>query len=230
MSVIYLVRHAQANTFGEDYDQLSALGVEQAHILGRSLGERVGRPSAVVTGTQRRHKDTGAHCLKAMGLALELRTMAAFDEYDHAEVIARDEPRYRDRAAIAADLVAAEDPRRRLQEVFMRAVVRWTSGLYDGDYRESWPQFRARCLDGWRAVMAGVGRSETVIVFTSGGPISVIMAELLGVPAAQALALQWRLVNTGVSKIVLAHSGPSAVSLNEHAHLEGASRRLLTYR
>src|SRR5262245_3310010 len=35
MSVLYLVRHAQASFFTDDYDRLSPKGVEQSRLLGK---------------------------------------------------------------------------------------------------------------------------------------------------------------------------------------------------
>jgi hypothetical protein len=37
-------------------------------------------------------------------------------------------------------------------------------------------------------------------------------------------------VNTGVTKLVHGRTGTSVVSFNDHSHLEGPGRDLLTYR
>ena len=47
MGTIYLVRHGQASFGADDYDQLSALGTQQAQQLGRYWQERQMRFDAV---------------------------------------------------------------------------------------------------------------------------------------------------------------------------------------
>ena len=58
MSELILIRHAQASFGHENYDNLSALGHDQAALLG-SLFERLKiTPDRVVIGTQKRHLQT----------------------------------------------------------------------------------------------------------------------------------------------------------------------------
>jgi broad specificity phosphatase PhoE len=70
---------------------------------------------------------------------------------------------------------------------------------------------------------------DTVVV-TSAGPISTVTAHLLGVPPEGWLALNRVMVNTSITTVVLGGSGASLVSFNDHAHVAGDRRRLLTYR
>lgn len=230
MSVIYLIRHGQASFGDGDYDRLSDLGHAQARLLGEALAPRVGTVEGVVTGTMRRHRETMDGCMAAFGSAPKPIELPAFDEYDHREVIARFEPRYADEREIARDLASAEDPLRHFQEFFVRATARWASGEHNADYAEPWPRFRARVLAGFDDLAARVSHAGTALVFTSGGPIAVLAAHLIGADAARAFSLQWRFVNAGVTKIVTGRRGPAVVSLNEHAHLEVRGREFVTYR
>ncbi|MCL4236271.1 MAG: histidine phosphatase family protein, partial [Deltaproteobacteria bacterium] len=151
-------------------------------------------------------------------------------EYDHREVIARLEPRYADEGEIARDLASVADPLRHFQEFFSRATERWAGGEHDSEYTEPWPRFRERVLAGFDELTSLVSRAGTALVFTSGGPIAVLAAHLLGVDSARAFSLQWRFVNAGVTKVVTGRNGPAVVSLNEHAHLETRGREFVTYR
>ena len=110
------------------------------------------------------------------------------------------------------------------------AMARWTGGKNDGDYVESWPDFRRRCVEGL-LVLAESRSFETLVVFTSGGVVAAICQHALGLPDAAAVALCRPLLNCGVTRL-LHHSNRLHLStLNSVAHLEGAeSRRLLTYR
>lgn len=230
MSVIYLIRHGQASFGDGDYDRLSDLGHTQAKLLGAALAPRVGEVEKVVVGTMRRHRETMDGSLAAIGAAPEPIESSAFDEYDHKEVIARYEPRYADEREIAKDLAAVADPLRHLQEIFAQATARWAGGEHDQEYTEPWPRFRARVLAGFEELAGAISKSGTALVFTSGGPIAVLAAHLLGVDSGRAFTLQWRFVNAGVTKIVTGRRGPAVVSLNEHAHLELHGREYVTYR
>lgn len=230
MGAIYLIRHAQASFGAEDYDRLSALGHEQAAVLGAALAPRLRSLDAVVAGGLRRHRETAEACLAAMDRRAALEIDAGWDEYDHDGVIAALEPRYRDRAALAADLAAAADPRRAFERLFADAVARWCGGAHDADYGERWADFRARVAAALGRVAARVGKGQTALVFTSGGPIAAVAGELLGVPDGRRLGLAWTLANAGLTKVVAAGGALLLSTLNEHQHLEAGPRRLVTYR
>ena len=230
MSVLYLVRHGQAAFDADDYDQLSELGFEQSRILGTALRPRIPSPDAVIMGSMRRHRETAEACLEAMGVKATPSISAKLDEYDHDEVVFQLEPRWRDRSLMRSELAREGEPKRAFQRVFERAIQRWTSEPQSDAYPEPFTTFRARCEDALRALTSDLGHSKTVLVFTSGGPIALMMGSLLGLSAADSLRVQWRLVNAGVSKIVVGRTGPTVGSLNEHGHLEVEGKRLITYR
>lgn len=79
-----------------------------------------------------------------------------------------------------------------------------------------------------------VARSQTALVFTSGGAISVAVRQLLGLRDEQALRLNWTIVNASITKLLSGSSGPRLSTLNEHGYLEGLvsdeGSRLITYR
>jgi broad specificity phosphatase PhoE len=229
MSVVYLVRHGQASFGAAEYDQLTGLGVEQARVLGAALRSRLASLDAVIVGGRERHRKTAETCLEAVGRVAALVEDAAFDEFDHKELLARFDARYADLSAIVADVSAAEDPWRAFDDLFRRAIERWRDAGPDAGYRESFAAFRARCASGLDRLVAALPRSSTAMVFTSGGPIAMIAAGLLGLPPDGGLDLRWGLVNCGVTKVVSSGRGTRLASLNEQGHLEH-DRRLITYR
>ncbi|MDE1145522.1 MAG: phosphoglycerate mutase family protein [Azospirillaceae bacterium] len=235
MVALYLIRHGQASFDADDYDRLSAVGLDQARVVGRALAARLPRVDAAVAGTLTRQRDTGATCLDAMGVrgAIPFTVDADLDEYDAADLIGRHRPDLADAATLRAELAATPDPRRAYQALFADAVARWMSGRYDHEYAEAWPVFRRRCLAAMtRAAVLG----GTVLVFTSGGPIMAAVQAVVGLNGAPARQVHWGLVNGGVTKLLVpskaaGRMGPdwSLASLNEHALLE-AQPGLLTYR
>lgn len=201
MGTIYLVRHGQASFAAEDYDALSELGVRQATVLGEKLRGR--RFEHVVCGSMKRHAQTAAACL---GVATTIDP--GWNEFDHRAVIA-----------------AHQTDEQGFEAVFLAAVKRWIAGGTAGD--ETFVAFRARTLDAMTRLAARVGKGESAIVFTSGGPISAVCSELLSVPLQRSLDVQWTLVNCGVSKLLTRGGEITVSSINEHAWFE---RELITYR
>jgi broad specificity phosphatase PhoE len=230
MGAIYLVRHGQASFAAADYDQLSPLGHEQARVLGAALARRGVRAHVLVCGGMRRHAQTASECLTGMGLEARWDVDPGWDEYDHNEVLAGLDPRYKLQAELAADLLQHEDPRRAFQAIFERAMERWVDAAYHAEYRESWPAFCARVEGALARTAARLGRSENALVFTSGGAISVVLRSLLGLADARTLSFSASLVNASVSKLLVGARGIVLSTVNEHSHFEGDDARLISYR
>lgn len=230
MGVVYLIRHAQASFGAADYDQLSTLGERQARLLGEVLVPRLARVDAAYAGTMRRHQQTATAALAAWPDGPALQVHAGFNEFDHQEVLIRHKPAYSNRILMAADLARTLQPRKAFQAVFDAAAARWLNGDHDAEYAESWPVFRARCVAALHEVIAATGPSRHAAVFTSGGTISAIAQELLGLPDDRVFALNRTLVNAGVTKVLYSANGVYLSTFNDHSHWEGARRELLTYR
>ncbi|MDB5987162.1 MAG: hypothetical protein JWR16_2215 [Nevskia sp.] len=234
MSAIYLIRHGQASFAAKEYDELSALGQQQARVLGESLVARKLQADVIVCGRMRRHQQTATGCLQMMGLPAQWDEDAGWDEYDHNDVLGGLDSKFRTQLGIAAALATYKDPRQGFQEIFAKAVARWTEGAHDADYKESWPVFSARVEAALARLQARLERSQTALVFTSGGAISVAVRQLLGLPDQQAFRLNWTIANASITKLLSGSTGPRLSTLNEHGYLEGLvsdkGHKLITYR
>ncbi len=230
MGAIYLLRHGQASFGGDNYDQLSPNGNAQARVLGQALKARGVIPAVAISGTMQRHLDTASGCLAELGAVLSVQQHAGVNEFDHENVIQVAEPRYADKLAMMSDFAASGDPRRAFQTFFKGAVERWVGGGHAAEYTEPWAAFKQRCVDALNDLVAATPPKGTTLVFTSGGFISVVCAHLLGLSDAQAFTINWTLANAGITKLVAGRDGLHLVSINEHAHVEGAEPSLLTYR
>lgn len=241
-NAIVLVRHGQASFGADDYDRLSPLGVEQARLLGQWWARLGAAPGAVMHGSLRRHRETTAACLDALRgqgdaaidatqPAPQVIEDAGFDEFDHHEVLARHAPELAAPGALARHLAAQDDPRRAFQRLFAAAVARWAEGAHDADYREPWPAFKARCLAALARAQGVCRAGGPVVVFTSGGPIGVMIQHLMSIPDARAFDLHWVLLNAGITRIDCRGERLTLHSLNGVPHLELAGDpRLITYR
>ncbi|MGC4936882.1 histidine phosphatase family protein [Kribbella sp. DT2] len=226
MGTVYLIRHAQASFGKSDYDRLSPLGERQAVRLGETLAARGVKPDLVVTGAMQRHARTASLALTAAGLATDVEVDEGFNEFDHDQVIVAHKPAYKRRAVLLADLARTGHPTRAFQEMFSAATERWTQG---GDgYTESFTDFCDRSEAAVRRVAARTGKGETVLVFTSGGPIAAVVGRLWSGGDALWLRLNPVTINTAITKVVSGRSGLTVVSYNEHGHLDGTDE--LTYR
>lgn len=240
MAALYLVRHGQAGLMEEDYDQLSRLGRTQAAALGQWLRTTRASGGLLVRGGLRRHRETVEECLAAWlvpGTPLpEVDEDSAFDEFDHLDVLGAHRADLGTPAGLAAFIRSHERPQRAFQAVFADAVARWTGGGHDGDYRESWPAFKAHCVDGLRRVVARTPPGKDAWVFTSGGPIAVLCQHALGLSDDRTVALTAMIHNTAVSKLL--HDRPTSGGgrlgfgcFNSVAHLEAmGDASLVTYR
>ena len=172
MGQILLVRHAQASFGSADYDRLSALGVEQARLLGSWIASRGRRIDLTVTGNLKRHRQTADACIEVLPAALKpaaaAHSEAGFDEYDADEILLRHRPDFADPALLQRHLEEGGNPRRAFHDLFFAAMRRWMQGAHDAEYRESWNAFRSRCVAALNRVVEQAGPSRTSLVFTSG--------------------------------------------------------------
>jgi broad specificity phosphatase PhoE len=222
MGAIYLIRHAQASFGRSDYDRLSPQGEQQAVLLGKALTQRGVQPDVVISGSMRRHAHTATLAFADAAAKVD----KGFDEFDHEEVIVAHKPAYRRRAVMLADLARTGHPSRAFQQMFTAAIERWTLG---GDgYTESFTAFCDRSEAAVRRTAERIGKGETAVVFTSGGPIAAVVSRLLSGGDGLWLRLNAITINTAITKLVSGRSGLTMVSYNEHAHLDGTE--LLSYR
>jgi len=227
MPTIYLIRHAQASFGRSDYDRLSPQGEQQSEVLGKALTERGIKPSVIVRGAMRRHAQTAEIALATAGLDVPVEVDEGLNEFDHDQVIVAYKPAYKRRAVLLADLARTGHPARAFQEMFSAATQRWAAGDGDG-YPESFAAFCQRSEEAVRRTAERLGKGESAIVFTSGGPIAAVTSRLLADTDELWLKLNPVTVNTAITKLTSGRSGLTLVSYNEHGHLDGTE--LLSYR
>lgn len=229
MANLYLIRHGQASFGKANYDELSERGWEQGRVLGRWLSGKV-TPGVVVGGNLQRHRETVE--AMASGFAGKLpgmQSMMGFNEFDHTEVIERFRPEWADRAVMTRDLSAFPKPVRAFQEAFVMAVERWAGGLYDHEYTDTWPRFKARVQAAMEELIEFADGTDA-LVSTSGGPISVMVQGLLDLDDRKALGLNEVIANTSVTRVLYSGARRSLSVFNNYSHLEAEDPALVTFR
>jgi broad specificity phosphatase PhoE len=218
MPLIAIVRHAQASFGAADYDQLSAVGREQAEVVGAELARRQLRDPAVVTGRLRRQQDTAGLLAAAAGLAQSSQVDERWDEYDHFALLRR----YVDPERVA---LATSDSRR-FQGLLDEALTAWSDDAEDA----GWAAFAREAATALEDLAAGLPKGTDAVVVTSGGVLAALAAGLIHAPPATAVALNRVAVNCAITTVIVGSSGATLLTFNDHAHFAGERRALLTYR
>lgn len=230
MATIYLIRHGQAQFGMEEYDALSPTGIEQAKILGASFVERKIIPTQLISGAMKRHQQTMDYCLEKMHIEnAEKITNDDWNEFDHRDIIAKYEPRYKDLEELKKDIFLDKSPKEKITEILVGAVTRWTSGQYN-DYNESWTTFCERVKSGLQKIENETQKDDVVFVFSSGGSISVIIQRILDLSVQKTFEMQLNIANCSITKLKTSSRGTQLLSFSDYAHFDGDKRKWLTYK
>ncbi len=234
MSLLYLIRHAQASFGTANYDCLSDTGNRQADILASWFKRHAAAFDAIYAGTQQRHAQTLAAYLKAHADADLPAPHAtdAFNEYDSENILKTLIPEViREEPAFEKDVLQMLESRRAFQKVYEKIMRRWISRGESGPHLEPWNTYAARVKGGLGRIMAAHGSGSTVAVFTSGGPISVCIQQALDLSDEKTLELTWQIMNASVTRLKYRRNRLMLFGFNDVSHLElEKNSRLLTYR
>lgn len=226
MPTIYLVRHGQASFLKRDYDQLSGLGFRQADELGIIFHQRNTVFKSFQRGSLNRHKQTADTCLKHLAYS-EIAEDTRWDEYDHKELIGRYRPDCDDYDGIVSYLQNEANPIESLQQLLNNAITDWVNKEHE--YSMPWDTFRDQSLAALMDLADSLSKGEKAVVFTSGGPITAIIIQLLGLDDSVFISFQDRLVNCSITKIAVGSKGPKLSSYNEFGHFDH-DEGLITFR
>jgi len=231
VTTLILARHGQASFGARNYDELSPLGERQAALLGEHW-QRCGlRFDAAYSGDMQRQRHTASHALKALEGLPAPTVDAAFNEFDHQNLIRAYLPLVaRENPEIAIDRNVLFGDRKTFQRLFDLVIGCWLSEREGAvPVSESWSAFQARCLEGLRRIEDS--GAKRVVVFTSGGVITAALQAALGLEAGAAFHLNWQILNASVHSFRLGGRSAGLVRFNDIAHLELAQDpNLLTYR
>ncbi|GAA4671061.1 histidine phosphatase family protein [Gordonia humi] len=223
MGAIYLVRHGQApahaygvGTATGDAPGLTDLGFEQARRSGVLLAGMVPAFDATISGALPRQRATLQGVMAAFDPRPEHVVDADWDEYSVSDIVAGsvDAATYADRAAY--------------QRLVDTALSDWIDGTTTGD--ESYAEYAARTTAAAQRAADLAGSGANVLVVSSAGTITQLLAQLWQVPPQGWPTLSRAFVNASVTKVISGKRGLSVVSVNEHAHLARRGEGMMTYR
>ena len=236
MSELVLVRHGQATFGAESYDQLSPLGHEQVRKLAAHWRETNETFDCLYCGSLRRQRETAGELLGLVrGGGEEPREDAALNEYDGDPLI---RSYLRDFAREEGFDPLPEWPvrdRTLFQRLFEAAAAKWIAGSLTpaenaGNF-ERWPDFQLRVHQVLDRIMSRHVKGSKVLVSTSGGVIALALQRVLRYPDTEAIATNWMVQNSSVTRIKYGNGRISLMQFNSLPHLERAgTQAMITYR
>jgi broad specificity phosphatase PhoE len=239
MSVVFLVRHAQASFLEPNYDKLSQLGEAQARLLGEYWVRHKIAFGRACTGPCVRQRDTlsivSDTCRKAGVSFPAPLVLQEFDEYQGEAVLERSLPGLLETDQIIRDLHSAfqssfssAERRVTFQKLFEAVIGKWVRGEIHPPGVETWLEFCLRVNSGLTNFLSAGSRGEQVAIVTSGGPIAVAMQRALQLSAESTLNVSWMSRNSSRSEFIYSSERFTLSSFNCHAHIDDAA--MLTYR
>ena len=207
---VHILRHAQANANAADYDELSALGHNQAQRVGEYLAGHKIKFDAVYLGGLKRHAQTLAGINSAYqqaGLALpDSCVLPELNEYDFRGVLKAYSSAFPEDSDIAAGrwLVALKT-----------AMIAWARDQIAAADLETWADFHIRV----NAAAKRIAReSGEVLVVTSGGVISLFAQRALGFDDNAIVAMNLALKNTAINEFRVTEHSWQLQSFNAMPH------------
>jgi broad specificity phosphatase PhoE len=216
MPCLYLVRHGQPD-FAGDYDSVTALGLQQSAWLGEHFAARGLRFARAISGDLRRQVRTLETIAGRLAVPPPLHVDPRLNEYDPASVLAAFG------AGDEQELRASGD-RRAYFSALRDALRAWARCAQVAGGGESWHAFGERVRAAARGAGEGLGRSDAVLVVTSGGVIGRLVAEALGAGTDAAIELNLQTRNTGITELAIGSSASRLLSFNAVPHLERPER------
>ena len=209
MSTLTVVRHGQARPFDSNPDRLSALGEEQARALGE-YWKRLGITfDEVWSGSLQRQRQTAELAVGSPEISDD------WNEYDANGILHHFAPPH--------ELEDGADRNRKFQKIFEPAMLAWLAAEAHPTV-ETWGVFRARVLGAMRRLQEGPS-NRNVVLFTSGGPIGVLVQTAIAGHDRSFLEVNWRVRNCSISEFTFSRERLSLDSFNTLPHLERAELR-----
>jgi broad specificity phosphatase PhoE len=209
MSTLTVVRHGQARPFDSNPDQLSALGEEQARLLGEYWKRTGVAFDEVWSGSLQRQRQTADLAVGPPQISED------WNEYDANGILHHFAPPY--------ELEDGADRNRKFQKIFEPAMLSWLAAERHPTV-ETWDVFQLRVLRALRRLQEGPS-NRNVALFTSGGPISVLVQAAIGAAERSFLEVNWRVKNCSISEFTFSRDRLSLDSFNALPHLERAELR-----
>ena len=235
MATIYLVRHGQASFGAENYDQLSPLGQRQATATGEYMARAGIRFDAVYSGDLSRQRETCELVAVKQGRELDHYIDPRFNEINNDEQLQYLAPKVMEhnekiKTLIEGGLGGSKDYQKVIEAVFNC----WVSEQCNEPRIQSWQDYSSSAAGALRDVMRGEGSGKTIGIFTSGGTIATLVAQVLGLSGEQTYKFYEPIFNCSVTQLFYSGDNISLSYFNDRSFLQllgkEGGENLLSYR
>lgn len=230
MSKLYFFRHAQASFLADNYDQLSLHGEKQSEELGKYLVKKDFHFDKIFVGPLSRQKKTFeivADVFSKNKLEIpEPIFIKGLREHAGTEAMHFAFPRLKESVPYVKELLDGieETPslkKRNMLLAFQYFMEKWSEDKINVPEVETWNIFRKNVRNGLYRILEKTGKGETIGAFTSGGTISSIAGEALGIrDEKKIVAMNFSVRNTSFTSFLFSKNKFNLLSFNELPHLE----------
>lgn len=235
MATIYLIRHGQASFGADDYDKLSPLGRRQAQWAGQYMRDCGISFDAAFSGDLLRQRETAQLALASQPDEVPHHIDTRFNEIQNDEQVkylvpelVKSNPQLQ--ALVESGLSSSKDYQKVIDAVFNH----WVSPACNEPRIQSWQDYSSGVRDALQDVMQSQGSGKTLAIFTSGGTIATIVAQILGLSGKDTYKFYEPVFNCSVSQIFYSGTKTSLSYFNDRSFLQvlGAQNEeeLVTYR
>jgi len=235
MATIYLFRHGHAAFGSDDYDKLSPLGERQATLLGHYLRDSGVVLDAAYSGDLLRQRETARLALAGQPAEVPHQVDPRFNEIDNDEQlryllpeVVKADPALR--ALVDRGLSSSKDYQKVIDAVFNY----WVSPQCKEARIQSWADYSGQVSAALQELMASQGSGKTLGIFTSGGTIATMVAQVLGLSGEQTYQFYEPIFNCSVTQIFYNGRKTSLSYFNDRSWLKlqgaKAAENLVTYR
>jgi len=235
MATIYLIRHGQASFGAEDYDQLSELGCRQAIVVGEYFRDSGVHFDAVYSGDLSRQRETAR-----LAIASQTREVPHYIDPRLNEIqndaqlkllmpeVMKINPAIQ--ALVEKGLSSSKDYQKAIDAVFNY----WVSPACEDPRIQSWAEFSAGTRQAIADIIENQGGGKTIGIFTSGGTLATIVAQVLGLGGEKTYQFYEPVLNCSITQLFYSRSRVSLSYFNDCSFFRvlGGQRgeELLTYR
>jgi broad specificity phosphatase PhoE len=235
MATIYVIRHGQASFGAADYDQLSELGCRQAEVVGHYLRDQGITIDAACSGDLSRQQKTARLALAAQAEAVPHKIDPRFNEVrndEHIEYllpeVMKTHPEIK--ALVDKGLRESKDYQKVIDAVFNY----WVSPACDEPKIQSWADYSGGVRAAMKELITEQGSGRTLAIFTSGGTIATIVAQVLGLTGAQTYPFYEPIFNCSITQLFYSGDRVSLSYFNDRSFLQvmgkQAGEDLISYR
>jgi broad specificity phosphatase PhoE len=227
MSLIYLIRHGQADSLGKNYDTLTDLGQLQAKRLGEYFLRMRIEFDYAASGSLVRQKQTlegilsplrqEGNCIPEYQIHDELNEFEGRMWKEIAARIGREDPEYGLILEKYIELQKSGDPKCR--KLFLKIIQRILKEWVEGGHKEVFP------FDNYHDTVVSILKhipeeANSVLLTTSSTPVAILAGYSLGLTKKDYLPLMKVISNTSYNVFEWTHGNLSPITINSYPHIQ----------